>query len=183
MASDALHLPYSYDPRSDLAFLGSIPLDYESAVGVNRFVSLAALKKIGAVVTTHGASVAVSLGRYSMTVRRGAKTAVVDKSKETLQVFQGGALVLSSPISTGKFSRSTPVGVFRIGAVKDPYHASSKYGDAPMPWAVQVRGAVYIHGGTVTGRPESHGCIRLPDDVARWFYNWAEPGTVLRIRP
>jgi lipoprotein-anchoring transpeptidase ErfK/SrfK len=64
-------------------------------------------------------------------------------------------------------------------------HRSSRYHNAPMPWSVQVRGHVFIHGFTSVPRyPASHGCIRLPLDEgnpAKFFYEWIEPGTPVKV--
>ena len=182
VAADSLSLPLTYDPNSDLAFLGSIPIDYESAVGKEHFVSVASLKSLGAKVVQHGGYLAVDLNGKEMDVRSGSKSALIDKSSQTMKIFQGGSLVLTTRVSTGKYSRWTPDGTFRVGDLKDAYHSSSKYDDAPMPWAVHVVGSIYIHGGVVPDYPASHGCIRLPDDAAQWFYRWATPGTLVKIR-
>jgi len=177
-----LRIPLEYDRRSDLAFLGSIPLDYHSAVGDQRFVSLAALTSLGAKIETKKSETIIRLNGNTVAVRVGKKTATVDKRSQQIKVFQGGSLVLTSRVSTGKYTRSTPTGTFRIGTEKDAYHSSAKYDDAPMPWAVHVVRNIFIHGGVVPDYPASHGCIRLPEDAAIWFYNWAEPGTVVTIR-
>jgi lipoprotein-anchoring transpeptidase ErfK/SrfK len=171
-----------YDSRSDLAFLGSIPLDYRCAVGDQRFVAIDALKSLGARISSTKNSTTVSLNGHEMKVTAGRKSAVVDKTHQQIRIYQGGALVLTSKISTGKYSRSTPDGTFRIGYSKDAYHTSAKYNDAPMPWAVHVTRNIFIHGGDVPDYPASHGCVRLPDEAAEWFYNWVEPGTIVTIR-
>jgi lipoprotein-anchoring transpeptidase ErfK/SrfK len=180
--SEELKIPLDYDPRSDLAFLGSIPLDYSAAVGDQRFISVAALKSLGALISNRKSEVSVRLNGREMRVRGGKKRAVVDKASQTLRVYQGGSLVLTSRVSTGKYSGSTPAGTYRVGYTKDAYKASSKYGEAPMPFAVRITGNVFIHGGVVPNYPASHGCVRLPHDAAQWFYNWVEPGTVVTIR-
>jgi lipoprotein-anchoring transpeptidase ErfK/SrfK len=180
--ADELAVPLVFDATSDLAFLGSIPLDYESAVGDQRFVKVAALNSLGAVISNRKGFVAVLLKGREMDIHTGKKHAEIDKKEQKMRVYQGGGLVLTTKISTGKYSRWTPDGVFRIGDVKDAYHSSSKYGDAPMPWAVHVVRNIFIHGGVVPDYPASHGCVRLPDDAAKWFYNWIEPGTVVTIR-
>ena len=180
--ADTLNVPLEYDHRSDLAFLGSIPLDYESAVGDQRFVSVEALKSLGAKLVVEKGGVLIRFNGREMDVRSGRKIAVVDKVHQQMRVYSGKELVLTTRISTGKYARSTPDGTFHVGRDKDAYHSSSKYGDAPMPWAVHVTGTIYIHGGVVPDYPASHGCVRLPNDAARWFYNWAEPGTIVKIR-
>lgn len=184
IASKALGVPLDYDKTSDLAFLGSLPLDHESAVGEEHFVRLTALTKLGAKLEQAGRNkVAVRLNGRQLVVETGAKRAIVDKSKQELYIYQGGQLVLTSRVSTGKDGGSTPVGTFRTGYTKDAYKSSFKYNDAPMPWAVHVTGNVFIHGSAnVPNYPASHGCVRLPGDAAEWFYKWVEPGTVVTIR-
>jgi lipoprotein-anchoring transpeptidase ErfK/SrfK len=182
VAADDLNLPLEYDARSDLAFLSTIPLDYHTAVGDQRFVALSSLKSLGATVLRKKGSIFVRLKDREIEIQIGKKSAVVDKTTQRLQIFQGSTLILTIHISTGKYSRSTPVGSWQIGRAKDAYHSSAKYDDAPMPWAVHVTRNIFLHGGVVPDYPASHGCIRLPNDVAEWFYNWTEPGTKLTIR-
>ncbi|NNM30037.1 MAG: L,D-transpeptidase, partial [Akkermansiaceae bacterium] len=79
----------------------------------------------------------------------------------------------------------TPSGNFRAGPYKARRHFSSLYENAPMPWSVQVTGHVFIHGFTsVPKYPASHGCIRVPltnGNPARFFYEWVDKGTPIRI--
>ena len=54
-----------------------------------------------------------------------------------------------------------------------------------MPWSVQVRGDVVIHGfPSVPPHAASHGCVRVPltgANPAHWFYTWVETGTPIEI--
>jgi len=180
--SKNLDVPLIYDNRSDLAYLGNIPIDYEQAVGATRFVKVSALRQLGAHVTGAKDGVIVLLNNKKLKIRVGRKQAVVDKTAQEMRVYEGGELILTTRVSTGKYTRSTPDGTFHVGSVKDAYHASAKYNEAPMPWAVHVTKNIFIHGGVVPDYPASHGCVRLPDDAARFFYNWSEPGTIVQIR-
>jgi lipoprotein-anchoring transpeptidase ErfK/SrfK len=112
------------------------------------------------------------------------KRVEVDKSQQVLRAYEGDRLVFQTRISTGKWDRSTPNGNFTVG-VKHRFHYSKRYHNAPMPFAVQVNGHIFIHGYTeVPARPASHGCIRVPldgDNPAQWFFNWAEPGTPVEV--
>lgn len=181
--STVLGIPLEYDARSDLAFLGTIPLDYRFAVGEQRFVRVSQLSGAGIEVRRISKRlISLKLKGKELDVQSGPKNAVVDKAHQQIRVYEGQELVLTSRISTGKYAGSTPDGTFRIGDSKDAYHSSAKYNDAPMPWAVHVTGNVFIHGGEVPDYPASHGCVRLPSDAAEWFYNWVEPGTVVRIQ-
>jgi lipoprotein-anchoring transpeptidase ErfK/SrfK len=180
--SKLLGIAYEYDPRSDLAFLGRIPLGHECEVAGERFIRVTVLRREGASVTRRpSGNILVTLNNRSFLAVEGKKQAVVDKSGQWMRLYQGPSLLFSTTVSTGKYTRSTPVGNFRIGTFKDAFHSSSKYGDAPMPWAVHVTRNIFIHGGHVPNYPASHGCIRLPMDAARWFFRWAEPGTIVKI--
>jgi len=112
------------------------------------------------------------------------KRVVIDKTQQMLSAYEGDRLVFQSRVSTGRWSRSTPNGRFRVG-VKFRMHYSSLYDNAPMPYSVQVAGNIFIHGfGVVPAWPASHGCIRLPLDggnPAKWFFEWVEPGTPITI--
>ena len=180
--ADNLGVSLTYDPQSDLAFLGNIPIDYEQTVGDQRFVKVTALQQLGAQITKTTPVITVALNGKRLRIKTGRKQAVVDKTKQQMRVYEGGELILVTRVSTGKYSRSTPDGTFHVGTVKDAYHASAKYSEAPMPWAVHVTRNIFIHGGVVPDHPASHGCVRLPDDAARFFYNWSEPGTIVQIR-
>ena len=180
--ADTLCVPLTYDSRSDLAYLGNIPIDYEQTVGETRFVKVTALQQLGAQIDKSIKEITVKLNGKQLKIKTGRKQAVVDKKKQQMKVYEGGELILVTRVSTGKYSRSTPDGTFHVGSSKDAYHSSAKYNEAPMPWAVHVTRNIFIHGGVVPDYPASHGCVRLPDDAARFFYNWSEPGTVVQIR-
>lgn len=117
--------------------------------------------------------------------RAGAKRVEVNQGEQRLRAWQGERLVLVAPVSTGRRGYRTPNGHFRAGPLKAPMLISRRYNNAPMPWSVQVRGDVLIHGSaSVPRRPASHGCVRLPlsgGNPARWFYEWVCPGTPISI--
>ena len=127
----------------------------------------------------------VSYGAHEITVSVGRKYVQVDRPTQTLKAWQGGRLILKSKVSTGREFGSTPAGIYHAGPVKEKEHHSRIANGAYMPWSVQVKGDVFIHGfKNVPGRPVSRGCIRLPLDhgnPARWFYNWIDIGTPIQI--
>jgi hypothetical protein len=105
------------------------------------------------------------------------KWAEVDKTNQVLRAYAGDKLVLESPVSTGKEGHATPNGTFAAGE-KFRMHHSDLYDNAPMPYSVQIGGGYFIHGfSSVPAHPASHGCIRLPMDQAKQFFDWIEPGT------
>jgi hypothetical protein len=101
----------------------------------------------------------------------------VDKTNQVLRAYAGDKLVLESPVSTGKEGHATPNGAFAAGE-KSRMHHSGLYNNAPMPYSVDIGGGNFIHGFTsVPAHPASHGCIRLPMEQAKQFFDWVQPGT------
>lgn len=113
----------------------------------------------------------------------GPKRVEVDLTSQTLRAYEGNRVVIKTNISSGR-NGATPTGSFKAGW-KDADHYSSLYHNAPMPWSVQVRGNIFIHGfSVVPDYPASHGCIRMPltgNNPAKRFFHWVEPGTPIRI--
>ncbi len=112
----------------------------------------------------------------------GSKRVVIDKSSQTLNAYEDGALVFRTQVSTGKRGKETPSGRFRAG-YKERMRYSSRYHNAPMPYSVNIGGHYFIHGfSSVPSYPASRGCVRLPlGGAAQWFFRWVEPGTPVRI--
>jgi len=99
--------------------------------------------------------------------------------------YEGGELVASYPMSSGKEGFRTPTGNYGV-TKKDEDHVSSKYpepdGGWPMPWALRFKGTLYwMHGGDLPGYPASHGCVRLFPRDAEALFSWAEIGTPVRV--
>ena len=46
-----------------------------------------------------------------------------------------------------------------------------------MPNFMRFNGGVGMHTGFLPGYPASHGCVRMPDHMARVFFENAEIGT------
>ena len=112
---------------------------------------------------------------------RGPKRVVVDKSRQVLRAYEGDRVVLQTRISSGRRGRETPNGRFHAQS-KALMHYSRLYDNAPMPYSVQFAGNYFIHGfSSVPNYPASHGCIRVPLDSAREFYNWVDYGTPVNI--
>jgi lipoprotein-anchoring transpeptidase ErfK/SrfK len=100
---------------------------------------------------------------------------VVSIPSQRLFVFRDGEPWASSPVSTGKRGKETPVGTFPI-LQKQVEHRSTLYDDAPMPYMQRLTwGGVALHAGRVPGYPASHGCIRLPHAFAKKLYRVTRP--------
>jgi hypothetical protein len=93
----------------------------------------------------------------------------VDLSNQRAWVMKQGRIVNSTSVSTGREGYNTPAGRYVI-TDKHRSHTSTLYHVA-MPWFMRLNcGAIGLHSGYVTGRPASHGCIRLPYEKAREFF-------------
>jgi lipoprotein-anchoring transpeptidase ErfK/SrfK len=134
---------------------------------------------------------------------------VVSLTKQRAFLMTGEEVVIDSPISSGKRGHSSPSGHFSV-LEKDPDHRSSVYGDfvdrsgrtvragissridsapsgthyvgAPMRWFMRLtQDGVGMHIGILPGYPASHGCIRMPPDGAKLFYDHVKVGTKVDV--
>lgn len=101
---------------------------------------------------------------------------VVSLGKQRLSVYGKGRLAQTTAVSTGTPDNPTPSGVFAV-IDKEEKHASNIYGGASMPFMQRLTmSGVALHSGHVTGRVESHGCVRLPHDYARHLFKMTRLG-------
>ena len=99
--------------------------------------------------------------------------AQIDISRQTMSVYENGALTYSWRVSTAGRGYRTPVGTYRPTRMHRMWY-SRKYDNAPMPHSIFFRGGYAIHGTNYIkslGRPASHGCVRLHPENARILYN------------
>lgn len=123
-------------------------------------------------------------------------------------IYDGPHIAARSSVCTGRPSHRTPTGEFTV-LEKIPEHTSSKYGDyidelgqvvlsnvdaektpAPpgttfrgtrMPYFLRIVGGVGLHAGPLPGHPDSHGCVRFPEPIARRLFDTVAVGTPVRI--
>jgi len=107
---------------------------------------------------------------------RGTIILAVSLADQRLTIWEDGVVVGRSMVSTGVAGHETPRGVFTL-LQKKRMHRSNIYSDAPMPFMQRITwSGVALHQGHVTGRPASHGCIRLPADVAKKLFGYTRVG-------
>jgi lipoprotein-anchoring transpeptidase ErfK/SrfK len=136
---------------------------------------------------------------------------IVSLSRQRAILYGGDQVYIDTPISSGKRVGMTPTGDFTV-LEKDPDHRSSIYGDfvdhqgrtvrsgvslkvdsapsgtryvgAPMKFFMRLtNGGVGMHIGILPGYPASHGCVRLPAEIAPLIYNKVKIGTPVTIEP
>lgn len=106
----------------------------------------------------------------------GPITIVVSTNRQHLTVYDGDKPVARTVVSTGVEGHSTPHGVFSV-LEKQVFHRSTIYSGAPMPYMQRLTwSGVAMHEGHVTGRPASHGCIRLPAAFAKDLFRYTRRG-------
>ena len=140
---------------------------------------------------------------------QGTPTIKIDLSDQKAYYYKGAELVGVSTISTGREGFDTPTGNFSI-TQKNADHRSNLYGEwvddagtvidndvdvrkrptpppgvrfegAPMPHFMRINGGVGMHAGFLPGFPASHGCIRMPANMAERFFNESPHGTPVSV--
>jgi hypothetical protein len=131
----------------------------------------------------------------------------IDLGQQRAYLLRGRHVVLESPISSGRYGHLTETGSFKV-IEKERNHYSSIYGKivdangrtviadadvdmhvprgckfvpAPMPWFMRFHGADGMHAGYLPGYPASHGCVRMPDELAIAFYQAVDVGTPVTV--
>ncbi len=131
----------------------------------------------------------------------------IDLGRQTAYLIRGHRVVMQSPISSGRYGHLTGTGSFKV-IEKERNHYSSIYGKivdnsgrtviadadvdmrvprgckfvpAPMPYFMRFHGADGMHAGYLPGYPASHGCVRMPDEMAVAFYNAVDVGTPVTV--
>lgn len=105
----------------------------------------------------------VFLGVLSAPSHAARIEAKVDISQQKMRVYQNGKLKYVWPVSTARRGKVTPTGSWNAKWLSKN-HKSSRYNNAPMPYAIFYSGNFAIHGTNQTkrlGRPASAGCVRI----------------------
>lgn len=133
---------------------------------------------------------------------------LINLSRQRAYLMVNGEVALETPISSGKSAGMTQTGNFKV-TEKDMDHRSNIYGNfvdsqgrvvrsgvslkidsapsgthylgAPMKYFMRFNGAVGMHVGILPGYPASHGCVRLPADVAPLIYKNVKVGTPVKV--
>ena len=163
----------------------------------------------GSIVTkTSTASLADKMSYWAGECASGPANIIIDISQQKLFYYRGGKLVGVSAVSTGREGHDSPMGHFKVRK-KEKEHASNLYGDfvdasgtvvvknvdvtkdkppagthfqgSSMPWFMEFAPGVGMHTGFLPGIPDSHGCIRLPDRMAKTFFEVTPMGTPVTV--
>ena len=106
----------------------------------------------------------------------------VDLSTQKATLTRDGQTVLVTKVSSGKKEKPTPPGRYVVTQKYTDWR-STLYHNASMPFFLRLScTAVGLHAGVIPGYPASHGCVRLPKDIAQKFYQIVPKGTVVVIQ-
>ncbi|HTZ94380.1 MAG TPA: L,D-transpeptidase family protein [Streptosporangiaceae bacterium] len=121
-----------------------------------------------------GTRVEISLGREVLVLYQAGHVALIS------HVSTGGGYYYCSP-GGGCGYAITPVGDFQTGTYL-PGWVAVPLGQMYNP-VFFIDHAYAIHGDTdVPLQPVSHGCVRIPMDIAQFFHTMIVPGTPVYIR-
>ena len=108
---------------------------------------------------------------------KGPLQIIISIADQRVSLFDNGALIARSSVSTGTHGHPTPLGVFSVIS-KQRWHRSNIYSAAPMPYMQRITwSGIALHAGVVPGHPASHGCIRLKNDFAIRLWHLTKRGT------
>lgn len=116
---------------------------------------------------------------------------IVTKSRQTLEYYEKGVLVFTSPVVTGN-DYDTPLGNWRVNNKLPTARlvGPNREWDVYVNWWIAFIGSSHgFHdsswrtefGGNVWTYNPTHGCINLPKDKAYELYQWVEVGTPVYI--
>ncbi|WP_119069604.1 L,D-transpeptidase family protein [Aggregatilinea lenta] len=113
------------------------------------------------------------------------KAIVVSTQEQRIYAYENGQLVHSHLASTGLPDTPTVLGDYKIYVkyVADDMSGPDYY-LPQVPYTMYFYQGYGIHGTywhNSFGRPMSHGCVNLPTAEAKWFFDWAEVGTPVRV--
>src|SRR4029077_5911907 len=102
---------------------------------------------------------------------------IISIAEQRVSLYDNGALIARSSVSTGTNGHPTPLGVFSVIS-KERWHRSNIYSAAPMPYMQRITwSGIALHAGDLPGYPASHGCIRLKNDFAIRLWHLTKRGT------
>ncbi len=110
------------------------------------------------------------------------KLVTIDLSQQKAWIAERGVIIDTTQVSTGREGFSTPAGRY---VVTDKHESwTSTLYHVAMPYFMRLNcSAIGLHSGYVSGRPASHGCIRLPYQKAKQWFGTVKIGDEVEIVP
>lgn len=140
---------------------------------------------------------------------QGTPRLIINRPEQKAYFYKGDTIVGMTPISTGSEGHDTPAGQYKVLEKKIMHYSSTwgvaknkstgeivmkdfspkqhkmptncVYEPAKMPYSLRIHGGYFMHVGYVPGYAASHGCIRVPEDMAKKFWDNAYVGLPVTI--
>ncbi len=115
----------------------------------------------------------------------GPRKLTIRLKSQRFEYSEGGEVVHTGAVTTGSREHPTPWGAYSVLS-KDIDKESRSYTNyfdraTPMPYSLQFNGPYYVHEGWIAGAPESHGCVRLHYEDARFVYERMHVGDKIAV--
>jgi lipoprotein-anchoring transpeptidase ErfK/SrfK len=109
--------------------------------------------------------------------------AVVALGEQRITIYNAHGKMLQAPVSTGATGLETPAGIYSV-LQKEEFHQSNVYEDGNMPFMERITWTgIALHGGVLPGYPASHGCVRMPEQVAQRLFGLTDIGMRVVVVP
>lgn len=108
-------------------------------------------------------------------------------SEQRVYVYENSVLLKVFVISSGLPEHPTVTGEYLIKTkLPETTMSGEDYYLEHVPWVMYFYLGYSFHGTywhENFGRPMSHGCLNMRTEDAKWLYDWAPIGTVVKIEP
>jgi len=123
--------------------------------------------------------------RYALP-RGDERSLTIYLGSQTFEYVEDGQVISSGEVSSGSTEHPTPTGSFRVEG-KERNKRSGKYTNyfdqnTPMPYSLQFHGPYFIHEGWIPGYADSHGCVRLHYEDARFLFDRMRIGDAVLVK-
>ena len=117
----------------------------------------------------------------------GPRKLTIRLKSQRFEYREGDHVVHAGEVSSGSPEHPTPKGAFSVLS-KEEDKVSRSYTNyfemsTPMPYSLQFTGPYFVHEGWVAGqgKAESHGCVRLHYEDARFVYERMRVGDRIAV--
>jgi lipoprotein-anchoring transpeptidase ErfK/SrfK len=141
-------------------------------------------------LSTGNAQYALNVSETPFATTTVARRIEVNLSTQRTYLYENDQVVGSYTVSSGLAGTDTPTGHFNVfahvreqdmGALCYNPAAQNSYCTKDVPWVTYFAPDIGFHGASAfrssLGYPQSHGCVNMWNDDARFVYDWAVTGT------
>ncbi len=122
--------------------------------------------------------------RYALP-QANSRSLTIFLDSQSFEYVEDNRVLANGPLSSGSAEHPTPTGDFRVLS-KEKNKRSGKYTNyfdqnTPMPYSLQFYGPYFVHEGWLPGYADSHGCVRLRYEDARFLFSRMKVGDQIRV--